>query len=1032
MRKGILTFLCFLCSTLIFARGEDGPGWFVQELVYYLYGEGDYINSAENFVAYVSYFSENEETNNSEFYEHCRRTVIIPPTVEHLWGETAGTYEGTDLFKRSYPVTGIRNNAFKGYYQLETITLPSSIEDVGSYAFSGCSGISSIKIPDAVKKIKEGTFKGCTGLTEIKLSENLEEIGAYAFEDCQNLTAIEIPSKVKKLGASVFKNCTNLQTIILHEGLETIEAGAFDGCVNLTTINIPGSVTSIPASLFSGLGKLKNVSLGEGILTIGASAFKDCACLESLTIPSSVEQITDNMIDGCVSLSEFYLCDSDKDLVYNHGNENGNNFFIDCPLASLYYGRNLKKGKNSYTIRSFVSGNEIKDVYIGKYVTNLHTLCSWVPAERVYIYDLAAWCNLNSYGPYNSISFTDKPLGLSSKLFLNGELLKGDLVIPNTVTTITCGAFYGCSEITSVAFPEGLTVINSLAFAGCTSLRSVVIPQQVEIIGASAFEGCTSLENVILPDNIKEIYHSAFKYCTALNSISTEEDLTQEAAIFPKSLYTIGDLAFGGCENIKYIKIKGPVKKLDSFQLCPNLEIVDVGHDMEELGGSCFNCSKNLKKIYLPKTIKYLRNGAFTSEWFPTDAEVHIEDIEAWCKIGFGGIYSTPNHMKLYLNGKLLKGIKIPNTLTTIKKYCFINCGSIESIILPNSITEDIQSYTFNACLNHYYVPREDVNRRKAEWPNLAPKIEPIPTTLTLTGEQDAKNIVSSILYIDYPNATSINMLGANLANDVTFNTLTGIEGLNPNCLFYLPSGSSITGANTILDNNSETVVFKSHYDIAVQSSFNAKELSYDLTLNASNNAITLCLPYDYKIPECLTAYKLKKEDDSGKLLFKEEKNGIIKANAPYLIKVNSDISNFNATDVTLIKTETVNAGIDGYEFISTLSRIPYSIASEMGAYTLQDGNVWMPIVENEDILPGTVYLIPSNEKESIDCILIPAVAGDVNSDGFVNDKDITEVVNYIMGLSSVTKEDADVNCDNEVDAADIVEIVKIIKSFSK
>ena len=159
MRKGILTFLCFLCSTLIFARGEDGPGWFVQELVYYLYGEGDYINSAENFVAYVSYFSENEETNNSEFYEHCRRTVIIPPTVEHLWGETAGTYEGTDLFKRSYPVTGIRNNAFKGYYQLETITLPSSIEDVGSYAFSGCSGISSIKIPDAVKKIKEGNGK---------------------------------------------------------------------------------------------------------------------------------------------------------------------------------------------------------------------------------------------------------------------------------------------------------------------------------------------------------------------------------------------------------------------------------------------------------------------------------------------------------------------------------------------------------------------------------------------------------------------------------------------------------------------------------------------------------------------------------------------------------------------------------------------------------------------------------------------------------------------------------------------------------
>ena len=49
---------------------------------------------------------------------------------------------------------------------------------------------------------------------------------------------------------------------------------------------------------------------------------------------------------------------------------------------------------------------------------------------------------------------------------------------------------------------------------------------------------------------------------------------------------------------------------------------------------------------------------------------------------------------------------------------------------------------------------------------------------------------------------------------------------------------------------------------------------------------------------------------------------------------------------------------------------------------------------------------------------------GDVNHDGKVNEEDVNEVANYIMGKPAVSEEDADVNGDQKVDAADIVEVV--------
>lgn len=61
----------------------------------------------------------------------------------------------------------------------------------------------------------------------------------------------------------------------------------------------------------------------------------------------------------------------------------------------------------------------------------------------------------------------------------------------------------------------------------------------------------------------------------------------------------------------------------------------------------------------------------------------------------------------------------------------------------------------------------------------------------------------------------------------------------------------------------------------------------------------------------------------------------------------------------------------------------------------------------------------------------VPGLKGDCNGDGTVNEADVAEIENYIMGKPSdkFIKSAADMNYDGVINAADIVEVVKIIKA---
>ena len=104
------------------------------------------------------------------------------------------------------------------------------------------------------------------------------------------------------------------------------------------------------------------------------------------------------------------------------------------------------------------------------------------------------------------------------------------ITIPNSVTSIGDYAFYGCSALESIIVEEGNTICDSrencnaiietatnTLIAGC---KNTVIPNSVTSIGPGAFYGCSGLTSVTIPNSVTSIGDHAFAY-TGLTSITS-------------------------------------------------------------------------------------------------------------------------------------------------------------------------------------------------------------------------------------------------------------------------------------------------------------------------------------------------------------------------------------------------------------------------------------------------------------------------------------------------------------------------------
>lgn len=216
------------------------------------------------------------------------------------------------------------------------------------------------------------------------------------------------------------------------------------------------------------------------------------------------------------------------------------------------------------------------------------------------------------------------------------------VILPETVTTISPRAFTECSSLEYINLPNSLTKIGSSSFAKCSNLSEIHLPKNLKEVGENAFARCTSLKNVFVSEGVKELGIYMFNYCTSIETIK-----------FPESLEVIGSYCFIGCEN--------------------------------------------LKDIYIQPNLKYIYESAFARCQNLTN--VYISDLSAWCRIRMGiqGANPLQNANNLICNNEYIEHLVIPTDVNTIGEGVFYGYKKLKSITITNSVTE-IGNYAFYDC----------------------------------------------------------------------------------------------------------------------------------------------------------------------------------------------------------------------------------------------------------------------------------------------------------------------------------------------
>ncbi len=643
-------------------------------------------------------------------------------------------------------IVGIDDGAFSACTKIKTIignaknvstvakqAKPSSFSvnitsgtSIGSSAFSGCKGLTSVTIGNSVTSIGKSAFGSCTGLTSITIPDGVTSIGSSAFSDCKGLTSVTIGNSVTSIGDYAFSGCKGLTSVTIGNSVTSIGDAAFMDCSGLTSVTIPDSVTSI-GSAFQRCTGLTNVALGNSVTSIGDYAFYGCTGLTSITIPDSVTSI---------GKDAFYKSEKLTSIYYT-GDIAGW-----CGISGLV--NLMSKSRTLYIGGKKVSGQLIIPAGVTKISAFAFYYCSGltsitIPAGVTSIgYNAFSYCNniMNIYytgdvAGWCGISGLDNLMSSSRTLYIKGIKVEGDLVIPDSVTSINAYAFYDRIGLTSVTIGNGVTSIGKYAFYGCSGLTNITIPDSVTSIGSSAFYGCSGLTNITIPDSVTSIGSSAFYGCSGLTNITIPDSVTSigSSAFYgcsgltnitiPDSVTSIGSSAFYGCSGLTSVTIGNGVTSIEecAFEDCTGVTSVTIGNGVTSIGKYAFDGCSGLTSVTIPDSVTSIGVGSFkgcnnlTSMTVPFIGSSKTASNEYDQVFGYIFGYTTSDSSssisgatyQYYGNSKYFH-YYIPSSMRSvtitggkIPSSAFNNCSRLTSITIGNSVTS-IGSWAFKSC----------------------------------------------------------------------------------------------------------------------------------------------------------------------------------------------------------------------------------------------------------------------------------------------------------------------------------------------
>ena len=630
-------------------------------------------------------------------------------------------------------ITSIGAYAFCYLENAAEVSLPSTLTAIGEGAFWNIAA-ASLVIPDTVATIGDFAFNGCVNLETITLPAGLQEIGP-CFTDSSNLNTINFKGTMEQWlacggGASTFPAQTQ---VVCASGTLSRNGKCGDNLTwrldNSGTLTIFGNgemadyyyddTPTVPWAKYRSM--IRSVVIGSGVTYIGAWAFEDTN-ITSLTIPGSVKTIGDG---------SFFLNRYLAKLTLNSGLE------TICPYAFSYCrigSVDIPDGVTSIGEEAF-SYCARSDYRNGGWVHSWLTSIT-IPASVTSIgkdmlktYDDYVLPTVNFNGTqeqWNAIGGKDSGMpdtatinyvtvvgsgscgaGVTWSLTSTGVLTIGgsgavtqipwqqkevtEVVVFEGVTSL-CDHAFTRQPITRVTLPDSLTAIGTMAFAGC-QMEELCLPRNLKTVGVEAFTGCAELKYLDMDKNCAvTLGDMAFKLCTALEAVHLSANIK------------LGEGVFAGCSNLEEVLFEGSGKQWLSLR-----SGIDEGVALECRGGGFGSgkCGDNLTweldgsglltisgtgAMYdYQDTLDATKEGK-NSPWTVADGTYlfwYVYEI----KINYGVTHIGDTAFKYCL---FVNDITIPGSVTSIGESAFRNCENLRNVTIPNTVT----SIGANAFLN--------------------------------------------------------------------------------------------------------------------------------------------------------------------------------------------------------------------------------------------------------------------------------------------------------------------------------------------
>lgn len=332
----------------------------------------------------------------------------------------------------------------------------------------------------------------------------------------------------------------------------------------------------------------------------------------------------------------------------------------------------MKNWKNYYDPSPWEKNDQITHVVIESGVTSIGNSAFW---GCFYLTDISMPDTVTRIGGeaiYACLNLTSLDISCV-KTFDAGALCNSGLTevaIPSGITELPGNLLSSCKKLTKVTLPEGITKIGVTVFASCESLTSIKIPSTVTSIGSYAFDQ-SAIQNISIPDGVTEIGERAFSYCPNLTELVIPDSVLKIGHKIVEGSSKLRSIHLGkGVENIFWVNSIAGANEFRTFQDCESLTYITVDPDNQYYTAEdnvLFN--KDKTEVYrsapgktgsytLPNSVKTMENTFI------------FEDSQLSSIVIPEGVQSIPR--STFKNCTNLKKIWLPKSLRIVGMNAFV------------------------------------------------------------------------------------------------------------------------------------------------------------------------------------------------------------------------------------------------------------------------------------------------------------------------------------------------------------------------